>query len=111
MDKREQYRQIIRNILQEHAHPYTHSNDVEAQIICDTDQDHYQLCYVNWNGHKRVFGLVLHFDIKDDKIWVQYNGTETAIAERLTQAGVPPSDIVLGFHAPYKRQFTGYAVS
>jgi hypothetical protein len=111
MDKIQSYRQIIRQILQEQAHPYTHSDQVEAQIICDMEQDHYQLNYVGWHGDQRVFGPVLHFDIKDGKVWVQYNGTELAIGQILTEAGVPASDIVLGFRTPFKRQFTGYAVS
>jgi XisI protein len=46
-------------------------------------------------------------------------GTETAIllqsrfaiAQALTDRGVPASDIVLIFHAPFKRQFSGYALT
>jgi hypothetical protein len=52
----------------------------------------------------------MHFDIQDGKIWIQYNGTEDSVAERLVEMGVPPSDIVLGFHSSFKRQFTRYAV-
>jgi len=32
------------------------------------------------------------------------------IAEEFVKFGVPKEDIVLGFHAPYKRKHTGYAV-
>lgn len=109
MDKHQRYRQIIRQVLTEQAHPYCHSNDVEAEIICDVEYDHYQLAYVGWEKQKRVFGLILHFDIKDGKIWIQYNGTETA--QILTDKGVSVSDIVLGFNSPFKRQFGGYAVT
>jgi serine/threonine protein kinase len=111
MNKLQQYRQVIQGILAEQAHPYCHSNDVETKIICDTDRDHYQLTYIGWEDQKRIFNLILHFDIKDGKIWIQYNGTETAIAQVLTDQGVPASDIVLGFHSPFKRQFSGYAVT
>ena len=52
----------------------------------------------------------MHFDIIQGKIWIQYNGTEEAVADRLVKLGVPPSDIVIGFHSPFKRQFTPYAV-
>jgi hypothetical protein len=41
----------------------------------------------------------MHFDIQDGKIWIQYNGTEDSVAERLVEMGVPTSDIVLGFHS------------
>ena len=52
----------------------------------------------------------MHFDIKNGKIWVQYNGTEEHVGETLMQLGVPASDIVLGFRSVFKRQFTGYGV-
>jgi hypothetical protein len=54
--------------------------------------------------------VIIHFDIKDDKICIQRDGTEIGIANELMAAGVPKEDIVLEFHAPYKRQFTGFAV-
>jgi hypothetical protein len=111
MDKLEQYRNFIERILTEHAEISTTTDTVKAELIFDRDRDHYQLVYVGWQGNKRVFGPVMHFDIQDGKIWIQYNGTEDAVAERLVKMGVPTSDIVLGFHSAFKRQFTPYAVS
>ncbi|WP_442938932.1 element excision factor XisI family protein [Nostoc sp.] len=49
-------------------------------------------------------------DIKDNKIWIQRDGTEIGIANELVAAGVSKEDIVLGFHAPYKCEFTDFAV-
>ncbi|BAZ84273.1 XisI protein-like protein [Dolichospermum compactum NIES-806] len=43
-------------------------------------------------------------------IWIQRDGTEIGIANELMAADVSKEDIVLGFHDPYKRQFTGFAV-
>lgn len=111
MDKLEQYRNFIEQILTEHADISTTTDTVKAKLIFDRDRDRYQLMYVGWQGNKRVFGPVMHFDIQDGKIWIQYNGTEDAVAERLVEMGVLPSDIVLGFHSAFKRQFTPYAVS
>ncbi|MCL1475838.1 XisI protein [Argonema antarcticum] len=110
MDKLEQYRQFVKQILTEHTQIATTSDTVKAELIFDSERDHYQLAYVGWQGDKRVFGLVMHFDIQDGKIWIQYNGTEDSIAERLVEMGVHTSDIVLGFHSSFKRQFSGYAV-
>jgi XisI protein len=53
----------------------------------------------------------LHLDIKNEKVWIQHNGTEANIADELIDLGVSKTDIVLGFHSPYKRQFTDFAVS
>ncbi|MFN9599515.1 MAG: element excision factor XisI family protein, partial [Dolichospermum sp.] len=32
------------------------------------------------------------------------------IGEDLAKLGIPKQDIVIGFHSPFKRQFTDYAV-
>jgi hypothetical protein len=52
----------------------------------------------------------IRLSIKDGKIWIQHDGTEGGIANDLVDHGVPKHDIVLGFHAPFKRQFTDFAV-
>ena len=110
MDRLEHYRQAIKQLLTEHAeHPST-CDTVHPQLIFDEERDHYQLNYIGWRGYKRVFGPIMHFDIQNDKIWVQYNGTEEAVAQRLVDMGVPHKNIVLGFHSAFKRQYTPYAV-
>ncbi|MDY6940775.1 MAG: XisI protein [Cyanobacteriota bacterium] len=110
MDKLDRYRQAIEKILTEHAQISGTTDAVKAELIFDRQRDRYQLAYVGWQGDKRVFGPVMHFDLQDGKIWIQYNGTEDSVAERLVEMGVPTSDIVLGFHSSFKRQFTRYAV-
>ncbi|MEC4818155.1 MAG: XisI protein [Scytonema sp. PMC 1069.18] len=110
MDKIERYRQIIKQILTEHAQISSNTDTIKPELIFDNENDHYQLAYVGWQGDKRVFGPVMHFDIQNGKIWIQYNGTEELVAETLIELGVPTSDIVIGFYSPFKRQFTNYAV-
>jgi hypothetical protein len=66
---------------------------------------------VGWDNGRRIYGCIMHFDIIDEKIWIQYNGTEVGVAEELLALGVPKEDIVLGYHSPYMRQFTEYAVN
>ena len=41
----------------------------------------------------------------------QHDGTEEGIANRLVAQGVPKEHIVLAFHAPYKRPYTGFAAN
>ncbi len=67
--------------------------------------------HVGWNNRSRVHGCVVHVDIINGKIWVQYDGTNRPIAEEFVAAGVPREDIVLGFQPPDKRQNTDFAVS
>ncbi|UIE36198.1 XisI protein [Leptodesmis sichuanensis] len=104
----DQYREYIQNLLMEKA-KRGGDQEVEAQTLFDPVHDHYQLIYIGWHNKRRIFGPVLHLDIKDNKIWIQWNGTEDDIAAELVALGVPKQDIVLGFHPPFMRQFTDYA--
>jgi len=107
----EQYRQYIRHLLLERAQRSSmqrNAQEYEVQTIFDSEHDHYQLLYVGWRGDKRDFGCILHLDIKGGKIWIQHDGTEEGIANRLVEMGVPKQDIILAFHEPYVRQFTDF---
>jgi hypothetical protein len=106
-----QYRQYIRQLLSERAQRASsqrNAQEYEVQTVFDSERDHYQLLYVGWRGNKREFGCILHLDIKDGKIWIQHDGTEVGIANQLVELGVPKQDIVLAFHEPEVRQFTGF---
>lgn len=110
MDKVAQYQQIIQQLLREYGSIPHPNPDVETQFAFDTERHHYQLLRVGWINERRIYGCFLHLDIKDSKIWLQHNGTEIEITEELVNMGVPKQDIVIGFHSPFKRQFTEYAV-
>ncbi|PZU91796.1 MAG: XisI protein [Pseudanabaena sp.] len=110
MDTITQYRQHIKTILSEHAR-LVWDNRIKAETIFDTEQDRYQLIYIGWRNSKRVYGVVLHLDIIDNKIWIQQDGTEIGIANTLVELGVPKENIVLAFDPPNLRQYTDFAVS
>lgn len=111
MDKLEQYRTYIYSILDEYSQYRPSYGEIDVEQIIDTTHDHYQLMTVGWNDYQRIHGCLLHIDIKAGKIWIQHDGTEEGIANRLVELGVPKNDIVLAFHAPFRRQFTEFAVS
>lgn len=107
----EMYRKKIKTLLQEYAALFSDS-EVETQILFDETHDHYQLMDVGWQGDfNRVYGILIHVDIRDGKIWVQRDRTEGGIAIKLAELGVPKTDIVLGFQSPFKRPFTEFAVA
>lgn len=108
MAKIDNYRAIVKRVLS----TYTKEGvETETQAIFDEKFDHYLIVQVGWRREwYRDYGTLLHIDIKNDKIWIQQDGTEIGIATLFMEEGVPKSDIVLGFHAPYKRQFTEFAV-
>lgn len=110
MDKRIIYRQYIIDILNEYSGYKPSYGEIDVEQIVDPLRDHYQLMSVGWNKQQRIHGCLLHIDIRNGKIWIQHDGTEEGIADRLVEMGVAKEDIVLGFQSPYKRQFTAFAV-
>ncbi|WP_420807068.1 element excision factor XisI family protein [Trichormus azollae] len=46
---------------------YAHRQWVNCYTIFDTKQDHYQVMNVGRDGYRRVYGCVLHLDIKKGK--------------------------------------------
>jgi len=110
MDKLTQYRTYIKQLICHYASPPpVNAETLEMQTVFDTEHDHYQLMMVGWENDQRIHSCPLHLDLKDHKIWIQQNNTDRRIAYELVEMGVPKEDIVLGFHPPYRRQFTEFA--
>ena len=103
------YPELVQKILKGHLGNHL-NNNTEVHLIFDTESDRYQLLHIGWEGLKRVFGCIIYVEIKDHIIWIERDGTEIGVANELVEAGVPKQDIVLAFHAPYKRKFTEFAV-
>jgi hypothetical protein len=111
MDKVEQYRNYIQEILETIGRYKSIPEEIEGEIVIDRERDHYLLVNVGWQDEKRAYGNSIHIDIKQGKIWVQRDMTDLRIVEQLLEKGVPKEDIVLAFHSPYRRQFTDFAVA
>ena len=104
-------RNAIEEILNEYAQiPYAYG-DVEPTIVFDRENDRYLLLAIGWEGAKRVHGCIVHAEIRNNKIWIQQDGTEHGITDELIAKGVSEDSIVLGFHPEKVRQFTGLAVA
>ena len=57
----------------------------------------------------RVHGCIMHLEIRDGKVWIQYDGTEDGVALELVQRGIPRDQIVLAFKPQTVRKYTDYA--
>lgn len=110
MDKLERYRDIVRRVIEEYASYKPANGQIETEAIVDRERNHYEVLHVGWDGVRRVHGSVIHVDIIDGKVWIQYDGTSRPVAEELAAAGIPREDIVLAFHPAKLRPLTGYGV-
>ena len=111
MDKLEKYRQIIRDVLKPYVNISYANAEIQNQTVFDGETDQYLIVSVGWTKDGRIHGCLIHLSIIDGKVWVQRDGTEDGIANELVQAGIPKKDIVLGFHEPDVRPYTGFAVA
>jgi hypothetical protein len=105
------YPEVVKKIISEYAALPPSNGEIDIETIFDDTKGHYELVYSGWDGWQRVHGSVIHVDIRDGKIWIQHDGTESGIADELLAAGVPYEHIVLGFHHPDKRKYTPFAVA
>ena len=114
MDKIKDYRAIIKEIFTHYAQTRIPNNNVDPgyQLIFDDSNDHYLLYRTTWKEElRRVHFCIFHIDIINEKLWVQEDATDFDLVGELESNGISKSDIVLAFHAPYKRQHTGYALA
>jgi hypothetical protein len=111
MDPRDSWRDTIERILSEHAAvPYRYG-DVRTEVVFDRRRDSYLVVDTGWAGGQRMYGTILHVDIRDGKVWIQHDATDRPVADDLVAAGIPRESIVLGFRAPEVRRLTGFAAA
>jgi len=109
MDRIDSYRQIIEKIFSEYMEiPYKYG-EIRNEIIISQDSNRYLLLMTGWREDQRIYGCLTHIDIINGKLWIQHDNTEQGVAEDLERYGVKKEDIVLGFHPPDVRPYTGYA--
>ncbi len=103
---------VIKEFIAEYAAlPPANADSVEMETILDDERGHYQLLMQGWEGFRRLHGLIIHVDVRGDKVYVQHDGTREAVANRLLEAGIPASNIVIAFHHPETRVQTPFAVA
>lgn len=115
MDTLDYYRSIIKKIMTRYYEMSSRdsANSSNSEIInrlaLDEERDQYLWFRSGWEGKNRVNHITMYLRIKDGKIWVEEDWTDLCIVDDLLAAGIPKSDIVLGFHHPSKRALTEFA--
>jgi hypothetical protein len=110
MDRIEQYRQLVKQVICDYAAQIPATEGLEKKIIFKEEIGYYALMQTGWLRKRRVYGNIIHCDIQNGKIWVQHDGTEDGIVEFFLKNGVPTEDIVIARHPPEFRHLTEFAV-
>ena len=109
MDKLSHYRSAVKQVLSQHAEHVPSHGQIETIPVFYERNENYLLLDLGWDRTGRVHAAMLHIRLRDDKVWIEKDGTETGIAQELLDAGVPKEDIVLGFYRPERRTCIEYA--
>jgi hypothetical protein len=80
-------------------------------LIVSEDRNNFLLITLGWEDDVQVHGCLVHIEVIGDKIWIHRDGLEDGIANELVKAGIPKTQIVLGFHPPNIRPHTEFAVN
>ncbi|MDZ7899655.1 MAG: XisI protein [Arcicella sp.] len=111
MEKIAQYQKIIKKILGDYILTMQCNLEEEIYLVEDPNQLNYLIYHNAWKHDSRSYGCILHVRIKNQKVYVEYDGTDEGFADVFAESGIPRQDIVLAFHAPAKRLYTGFAVA
>ncbi|MBX7169849.1 MAG: XisI protein [Pyrinomonadaceae bacterium] len=111
MDKLEKYRGLIQQILNEYVEFSASDKSTETVPVFDKENDRYLLMEIGRVNGKRIHFCLVNLEIKNEKIWIHYDGTEANFGQQLIENGVPKSDIVPAFMSPEMRKFTDFAVA
>jgi hypothetical protein len=113
MDKLTEYPTLIKRILTEYVELSNRrpNPDIETFLITDESKGHYIWMNLGWQNGDRVAGMTVYVRIREGQFWIEEDWTENGIASDLMDAGVPKEDIVLAFHDPKMRQYTGFAAA
>ena len=104
-------KKIVRELVLEIGAIDTQADNYQTAIVTDDEHGHYLLIKTGWYNNKRLYGPYLHLEVRDNRVYVQQNGTDIHIGQELNQRGIPREAIVLEFQMPFKREFSGFAVS
>ena len=116
-EKLEKYRRVIKKILTEYYQmtvaqsPVSTEIEASERIALDEEHDQYLWFRFGWQEKQRTQHIIMYLCIKNGKIWVEEDATNLCVVDDLLAAGIPQTDIVLGFHHPHKRNLTEFAIT
>lgn len=101
---------IVESVLCECARFYA-SKEARTLTVFDRQNGQFLLMDEGWIGFKHIHRVWVHVELRDDKFWIQQDGTEDGIAVDLMSAGIPKERIVLAFQHPSRRQYSEFAAA
>ena len=105
------YSKVLSDFVLEIAKQYETADDgFTTSALIDSVRHHYQSIVHGFREHKRFYTVQFHFEIIEEKVWIQRDITDTVVSEELVKRGIPSTDIVLAYKPESSRYWSGYGV-
>ncbi|NEQ35278.1 MAG: XisI protein [Okeania sp. SIO3I5] len=106
------YQNIIKQILTDYQtiSAQVPDPDIDEVLMFDDQRSQYLWFNIGWKNDRRIKAISVYIRIKNEKIYIEEDWTESGIANELLRENVPKEDIVLAFHDPETRKLTEFAV-
>ena len=105
-NKLDHHRQLLQQIIRQHAAMKLGDRQLESLAICDPTNDNFLLMDVGYDQAGRADDVIIHLRLRaDGKVLIEYDGIEYGIARDLLDAGIAPDDILFNMYAtprPFK---------
>jgi len=106
MDTPRSDREIVKQVILHYAQFKPSHGEIRLDTVFDEAQDRYALMQVGWERGRRVRGNLIYVTLKDNRVWIEYDGMEQGITDDLIAAGIPSERIVLAFLSESKTVLT-----
>lgn len=105
MEKITQYKQIVYDLVSEIFAMTPNENGIERHLIADMERGHFVLFSIGWyQEYHREYIPFLHLRVTaNGRVYIEHDGTSLVVADLLVERGIPTHDIVLAWHAPFRR--------
>jgi len=112
MEARDRYLNILETVVRDYYDWVSRADDPdESCLIIDRERGYCLLHHLGWKDDKRTDRTTIFARLKDGKIWIETDETTDGIARDLMRAGIPNTEIVLGFLPPSKRPLSEFAIA
>jgi hypothetical protein len=101
---------LIEQILCELKPLYQEISKTRAVTAFDREAGQYLLLEEGWEDFRHIHTIVTHLEIRGDKVWILEDNTAIGVANRLIEAGVPKTQVVLAFQHIARRSLGEFAV-
>jgi hypothetical protein len=97
MDSTAKQRDIVKQTILDLAQFRPSHGNIRLDPVFDEANDRYALMQVGWDRGRRIKGNLVYITLRDGKVYIEYDGIESGVANELIARGIPEDQIVLAF--------------